>query len=202
MGSTFWLSLDDFVQYFYISTICYHSIKHNAIYCSDQVFSYKWGACYVDMPHTEFNTLVQLFQMNDRFMDANEVNIVDDYEYAEMQLIVTKAIKLPPHTGQNHTFKTLGECAYIDGTIEDLYNTCHVKIEKMTAGRYIFFYTAKFRRDQLCRKLNVILNCEHEHDLKLTRISARKFGTTFLNRLERKNLERSWEEDKYQQPYY
>lgn len=93
------MSLDDFVKYFYISTICYHNIKQTPIYCSDQVFSYKWGACFVDMPHTEFNTFVQLFQMNDRFMEANEVNILDDYEYAEMQLIVTKAIKLPPHTG-------------------------------------------------------------------------------------------------------
>ena len=73
----------------------------------------------------------------------------------------------------------------------------------MTAGRYIFFYTAKFRRDQLCRKLNVIVNCcSHDHDLKLKRISPKKFGTEFYEKLERKNLERSWKEDKYAQPYY
>ena len=64
-----------------------------------------------------------------------------------MQLIVTKAVKMPPNTGKNRTFKTIGECAYIDGKITDLYNTCHVKIDKMTAGRYVIFYTAKFRSD-------------------------------------------------------
>jgi hypothetical protein len=158
LGSTFWISLKDFCKYFYICTICYHDFSHERFFCSDQVFSFKWGACYVDIPHTEMNTFVQLFQLNDRFMEVNELNMVDDYEYAEMTLIVTKVIKMPPKTGKNRSSRTLGECAYVDGVIADLYNTCHVKLKKMTAGRYIFFYSANFRRDQLCRKLNIVLN--------------------------------------------
>ena len=134
--------------------------------------------------------------MNDRFREIETPEEMNNYEYAEMILIVTKVIPLDPGSAKNKSVFPRGECAYVDGVVQDLYNTCHVKIEKMTAGRYIFFYTAKFRKDQLCRKLNVIFNTSHDiTEMKLTRISAKQFGSTFLADLERINLERSWEED-------
>ena len=84
--------------------------------------------------------------MNDRFMiDSGEMD--EEYEYAEMTLIVTKVIKIPPETGKNSTELVTGECAYIDGVVSDLYNTCHVKINKMTAGKYIAFYKANFKKE-------------------------------------------------------
>jgi len=72
-------------------------------------------------------------------------------------------------------------------------------VEKMTAGTYVFFYTGKFRREQLCRKLNVMLHCPFE--LKMKRISAKQFGIPFLNNLERRNFLRSCDKD-FKQPYY
>ena len=108
-----------------------------------------------------------------------------------MQLIVCKVVKLPPRSEKNKTFKTKSELAFVDGVTQDLYNTCFVRINKMTSGRYIFFYTADFNKNQLCRKLNVILNCKSkDKNIQLTRVSARKFGAPFLKALERKNLER------------
>jgi hypothetical protein len=82
--------------------------------------------------------------MNDRFMEEGGS---EDYEYAQMQLIVTKVIKVPPKTGENKSEGITGECAYIDGIVDDLYNSIHLRIDKMTAGRYIVFYTAKFRKE-------------------------------------------------------
>ena len=41
---------------------------------------------------------------------------------------------------------TTGECAFIDGVTSDLYNAVHLKIDKMTAGKYLVFYTAKFSK--------------------------------------------------------
>ena len=127
--------------------------------------------------------------MNDKFMDDGGS---EDYEYAEMQLILTKVIKIPPKTGENHSTGITGECAYIDGQISDLYNSLHMKIDKMTAGTYIVFYTGNFRKEQLCRKMNTILYCPHE--VKIKRISAKRFGTGFLNDLERRNIKRSFAE--------
>lgn len=40
-----------------------------------------------------------MYQINDRFITADRGD--EDYEYAEMQLIVCKAIKIPPKTGAN-----------------------------------------------------------------------------------------------------
>ena len=40
--------------------------------------------------------------MNDRFMD-DTMGGKEDYQYAEMQLIVTKVVKVPPKTGSNNT---------------------------------------------------------------------------------------------------
>lgn len=40
-----------------------------------------------------------------------------------------------------------GECAYIDGVTDDTYNSIKLKIDKMTAGKYIVFYTADFKKD-------------------------------------------------------
>ena len=80
--------------------------------------------------------------MTDGGFDAD-----DDYEYAEMQLIITKSVSIPPKTGKNHTNKIHHECAFIDGITTDLYNSAHLKIDKMIAGRYIVFYTANFRKD-------------------------------------------------------
>lgn len=75
-------------------------------------------------------------------MDLDQIS--EDYKYAEMQLICTKVIKIPPKRENNTEEIVTGECAYVDGLYSDLYNTCHLRINKMTAGRYIIFYTAKF----------------------------------------------------------
>jgi hypothetical protein len=40
-----------------------------------------------------------------------------------------------------------GECAYINGNIGDLYNNINVKIDSMSAGTYIVFYSANFKSD-------------------------------------------------------
>ena len=56
----------------------------------------------------------------------------------------------------------MGECAYVDGITDDLYNSCKLKIDKMLAGKYIIFYTANFRTDQLCRKMNLIFYSPYE----------------------------------------
>lgn len=77
-----------------------------------------------------------------------EDNADDNYEYAKMQLIVTKVIKVPPKTGENQDNKIVtGECAFIDGITDDTYNSVKLKIDKMTAGKYIVFYTADFRKE-------------------------------------------------------
>jgi len=136
--------------------------------------------------------------MNDRFGD--NFGGTDNYEYADMQLIVTKVIKIPPNTGLNNTSEPIGECAYVDGIQSDIYNAVHVKIKKMTAGQYIFFYTAKFRKDQLCRKLNLVLHTPHVMELK--RLRAKDFGVTFLNNLERKNFLRSCQGSDFVQPNF
>ena len=102
---------------------------------------------------------------------------------------------MPPKTGKNRTNKAMGECAYIDGVTSDLYNSCHIKINKMTAGTYVIFYTCEFKRNELCRRLNTVLHCPcagHAHNYDMKRLSAKKFGPSFLNHLERKNLERSF----------
>ena len=198
-GATFWMTLKDYSKYFYISTVSYSDKKHHMAFCQDQAFSYKWCACMVEIPETYVNCFVSLYQLNDRFI--NDGNTPEDYEYADMQLIVTKVLKQPARTGKNKSNFNKGECAFIDGTHCNLYNTIHTKINKMTAGSYIFFYTGNFREEQLCRKLNIVLHTPVEN-LKIKRISARKFGKSFLNLLERENFLRSVAGEEYHQPYY
>mmetsp|Transcript_24542 Transcript_24542/g.38062 ORF Transcript_24542/g.38062 Transcript_24542/m.38062 type:complete len:137 (-) Transcript_24542:11-421(-) len=136
--------------------------------------------------------------MNDRFMMEGELD--DDYEYPEQTLIVTKVIKVPPQTGKNESELVTGECAYIDGTISDLYNTVNVKINKLTAGKYIVFYSAKFKKEQLCRKLNTIFYGPEKVDMK--RVSAKRFGKDFLEELEARNFKRNCLEGPYKQPFF
>ena len=115
-----------------------------------------------------------------------------------MQIIVTKVLKIPTDTKYNHTDHPIAECAFVDGARTDVYNTCHVKIKKMTAGYYVFFYTAKFKKDQLCRKLNVVLHSPHDPKrYPLRRLDAKEFGSTFLETLERKNFLRSCQGSEY-----
>ena len=123
----------------------------------------------------------------------------EDYEYAEMQLICTKVVKIPPKTGENGSDEITGECAFIDGVTSDLYNSANLKIDKMTAGKYLIFYTAKFKKEQLCRKVNIIFYSPHEVPLK--RISAKTFGKPFLDDLERRNFKRQCTDD-WKQPYF
>ena len=88
--------------------------------------------------------------MNDRFMDENDQDdegVDASYDYPEMQMILTKVIKMPPKTGENHSSDITGECAYIDGISSDLYNCMHLKINQMNAGKYIMFYTCAFKPD-------------------------------------------------------
>ena len=80
----------------------------------------------------------------------------DYYKYPEMQLIVTKVLTRPPSKDDDKS-RVTGECAYVDGVTSDLYNNVHIRINKMTAGKYLIFYTAKFRKENLCRRLNSIV---------------------------------------------
>ena len=97
------------------------------------------------MPSSEKDCYFSLFQLNDRFMD--EMNLDEDYAYAEMQFIVTKMVKIPPKTGRNNSEVITGECAYVDGVVSDLYNNVSLKVDNMTAGKYLCFYTANFKPD-------------------------------------------------------
>lgn len=85
----------------------------------------------------------------------------------------------------------MAECAYVDGVLDDTYNTCAVRIDQMTAGKYFIFYTAKFNKDQLYRKLNVIMYGSDNYEMK--RISARMFSdsnSSFFEDLEYRNFRR------------
>ena len=58
-------------------------------------------------------------------------------------MIVTKVLTRPPQKDDEQS-RVTGECAFVDGITSDLYNTVTVKINKMTAGKYLIFYTADF----------------------------------------------------------
>ena len=77
-------------------------------------------------------------------MDFNEDVDLDEYEYPEMELIVCKLIKIPPKTGKNRSDNVMTECAYIDGKKGDLYNSMHLRINKMSAGKYLVLYKCNF----------------------------------------------------------
>ena len=108
-----------------------------------------------------------------------------DYEYPEMTFIVAKVVKIPPKTDKNTSERITGECAYIDGVTSDLYNSVNLRVDRMTAGKYLCFYTARYPQDNLCRKLNTIFYAPYE--VKLKRVSARLFGKDFLEHLEEIN---------------
>ena len=113
----------------------------------------------------------------------------DDFEYAEITLIVAKVIKVPPKRGRIGQIES--ECAYIDGVTSDLYNTATVKINTLTMGNYIVFYSGNFKNKTLCRRLNTIIMSPNE--LPLKRISAKRFGKEFLDDLRRRNFRRQHE---------
>ena len=137
------------------------------------------------MPTTECDVFFSLYQMNDRFMGDGDYGL-NDYEFAELTLIITKVIKVPPKRGKPGEVHS--ECAYIDGITSDLYNNVTQKIDTLTAGNYIVFYTGDFKHNALCRRLNTIFMSPH--DVNLKRISAKRFGKEFLDDLRRRNFKR------------
>lgn len=141
------MNINDFCKYFYIMSIGFTNKDFIQSFCQDQVFSYKWGAFELDMPTTEKDCYFSLFQQNDRFMEDVKLVPSIEYEYPEMTFIVAKVIKVPPKTGKNTSEHITGECAYIDGVTSDLYNCVNLRIDRMTAGKYLCFYTANFPRE-------------------------------------------------------
>jgi len=137
------------------------------------------------MPSTETDIFFSVFQMNDRFMGEGHAGI-DNFEYAELSLIVSKVIKVPPKRGRVGNIDS--EVAYVDGITSDLYNTATVKIDTLTAGNYIVFYKGEFNSKTMCRRINTIMMSPHEIPLK--RISAKRFGKEFLDDLRRRNFHR------------
>lgn len=178
------MTLKDVCKYFYIITLNYNVLGHKLNFCTDQCFSYRWCAVQLENPTTEKDCFFTVHQMNDRFKGDGDA--ADD-QYAEMQCIVTKVVKVPPK-GMARKDAVTGECAYIEGSTGDLYSDLNVKIDKMTAGNYIVFYTANFKTDELCRRLNIIFHSPHT--VKMKRVSAKRFGSSFLENLERRNFAR------------
>lgn len=67
----------------------------------------------------------------------------ENYDYAELTLILTKVIKVPVKHSKSGATKS--ECAYVDGVTGDLYNSITLKVDTLTAGNYIIFYTGEFK---------------------------------------------------------
>ena len=75
----------------------------------------------------------------------------------------------------------------------------------MTAGKYLIFYTADFKKEHLCRKLNSIFYCpdfKKPNEVTLKRVSAKKFGNYFLDEIKQKNFKRKCAGDDFYQHYF
>ena len=94
------------------------------------------------MPQTEVGIFLSMYQMNERFMEDGHHGH-ENYNYAELTLILTKVIKVPVKNSK--TGATKNECAYVDGITGDLYNSINMKIETLTSGNYIVFYYGDFK---------------------------------------------------------
>ena len=69
---------------------------------------------------------------------ADEHELDENYDYAELSLILSKVVKVPVKHSKSGATKN--ECAYVDGITGDLYNSVTLKVETLTAGNYIVFY--------------------------------------------------------------
>ena len=84
----FWISFNDYVKFFYITTICYYNEETKDNYLTDQHDLQSFGLCKftLDSDHRE-PMVVAVDQVNARFVDET---MLGHYEYPAIKLWLTK----------------------------------------------------------------------------------------------------------------
>lgn len=137
---TFWISFEDYVDFFYITTICFYSEKYEDTFVCDQHEFRKYGMVKFTNPKDHPTPLsFTIDQINSRFVDET---MQGNYEYPGLRLILTSVKD--------------GVQTFVDGSRE---NDTHVSFFKksLPAGDYIILYQSEFQEGTTNTKL--VISC-------------------------------------------
>ena len=120
---TFWISFEDYCEFFYITTICFYSEKYEDTFVTDQHDFKKYGLVKFTNPKDHMTPLsFSVDQLNSRFVDG-------EYDYPGLKLMLT-CLK----DGKQH---------FIEGE-RDMDTHVSFFMKKLPAGDYMLIYQSEF----------------------------------------------------------
>ena len=155
----FWIALNDYVQFFYITTICYYSdnISDNTIPDQHSLDSFGMSTFTLDEDHPEPLTIA-IDQVNARFVDET---MRGAYEYPGIRVMLTRIDTVVKPKGG-----TFSEQVFLGGSREaDTHVAVPVNLG-LKKGTYLIVYKAEFTPEYIERKLVVNVYSDRKIDLK------------------------------------
>ena len=169
---TFWISFEDYTEFFYITTICFYSEKYEDTFLSDQHDFKSFGMVKFNNPKDHPTPLsFTVDQINSRFVDKA---MKGEYQYPGLKLILTQVI-IDRSSGKPIQ-------VFIDGQREA---DTHVSffMKKLPPGDYILMYQSEFQEDATDRKL--VISCYSDWQMNFKKISTDGYEMGHFNRLTR-----------------
>lgn len=137
---TFWIAFEDYINFFYITTICFYKEKYEDTCVTDQHEFNSFGMLKFTNPQ-DHNTPLSFTvdQINARFMDET---MNGEYEYPGLRLLLTR---LDDEEKRQ---------VFIDGQRERDTHVCFF-LKKLPAGEYCIIYQSEFQEGAKNTKLVV-----------------------------------------------
>ena len=163
----FFISYEDYLNFFYITTLCKYNEESDLSVMEDQHAPGKYCVQkFTIEKNYECPIIFVLNQIHARFVDET---MRGTYKYAPMKIILAKVVK---SIGVNGQPGTEDELAFMDGDYM-CYQHAHIEIPKLSIGKYILFLKSEW--DVLNPVRKMVLNVYAPDPITIKRVNISRF---------------------------
>lgn len=142
LDGVFWMKFDDFIKYFYCTSVSLYQDNYQQITLSD-THGHNEHALTKLIIHEDINDMfvIKLQQIHRRFLDGW---LDGSYRYATMQLYLTRVERVGVQTPDDQFEDNTETVKLVDGARGIDMPIIYIRRNKITAGEYLLFYRAAF----------------------------------------------------------
>lgn len=192
----FFISFEDYIKFFYITTICKYVEGGDLSVLEDEHAPGKY--CLTRFTITkqyDVPIMITLYQIHSRLVDET---MRGSYQYAPLKLILGKIVKEKIVDGRSVNPEQ-DVIAFVDGEYMQ-YNHTHIELPSISQGEYVIFTKAEW--DVLNPHKKLILNIYAPDPLEIKRIPTNQQMFSVYSRMDGWLGARLSQENKYQLPAY
>eukprot|EP00347_Sterkiella_histriomuscorum_P024013 403332608 len=191
----FYISFDDYLNFFYITTICKYVQDNDLTVMPDEHAQNEYCIQKIVVHKDQLSLIsIMVSQLHARIAD---LQMKGQYRYAPLKLILMKNVQT---TGTSQNEPASDQLIFIDGAYI-CYQHAHIQLPKLTQGDYYVIFKADWLND-FHQERKLVMSIYAPDPFKIEKVSSQSFSYEFLGEIEDMLSNRIDEGFQYQLPEY